>query len=61
PNGGASSRAPTPRGDLTDIALGLGYSSHSHFTASFTRAFGVPPSAWQRLSRQAGDALLPQG
>lgn len=49
------------RGDLIDIALGLGYSSHSHFTASFTRAFGVPPSAWQRLSRQAGDALLPQG
>ena len=32
------------RGDLTALALDLGYSSHSHFTAAFKRAFGVPPS-----------------
>lgn len=30
--------------DLTRIALDSGYSSHSHFTASFRRAFGVAPS-----------------
>ena len=31
-------------GDLTGLALDLGYSSHSHFTASFRKAFGVTPS-----------------
>jgi AraC family transcriptional regulator len=30
--------------DLSTLALELGFSSHSHFTASFTREFGVPPS-----------------
>ncbi|MEO6324848.1 MAG: AraC family transcriptional regulator [Thermoanaerobaculia bacterium] len=30
--------------DLTELALELGFSSHSHFTASFRKAFGVPPS-----------------
>ena len=33
------------RADLTDLALDLGYSSHSHFTAIFRRRFGVTPSA----------------
>lgn len=32
------------RRDLTDVALALGYSSHSHFTAAFRREYGVPPS-----------------
>ncbi len=31
--------------DLTTLALDLGYSSHSHFTAAFRRHFGVSPSA----------------
>ena len=31
--------------DLTTVALEVGYSSHSHFTAAFRRAFGVTPSA----------------
>lgn len=35
---------PRRRGDLTGLALDLGYSSHSHFTAAFGRAFGLPPS-----------------
>jgi AraC-like DNA-binding protein len=35
--------------DLSRLALDLGYSSHSHFTAVFRRAFGVPPSAARRL------------
>jgi AraC-like DNA-binding protein len=35
-------------GDLSQLALELGDSSHSHFTACFRRAFGVPPSAARR-------------
>lgn len=31
--------------DLTRIALEVGYSSHSHFTVAFRRAFGLAPSA----------------
>ncbi|MEP7132825.1 MAG: AraC family transcriptional regulator [Acidobacteriota bacterium] len=31
--------------DLTGIALDLGYSSHSHFSSSFRRHYGVTPSA----------------
>jgi len=36
--------AALPGVDLTDLALDLGYSSHSHFTAAFRQAFGVTPS-----------------
>lgn len=32
------------RGDLTDLALELGFSSHAHFTARFRRHFGCTPS-----------------
>ena len=35
--------------DLTRLALDLGYSSHSHFTAAFRRSFGVPPSGARKL------------
>lgn len=31
--------------DLAAIARAVGFSSHSHLTATFRRAFGVPPSA----------------
>ncbi len=31
--------------DLTRLALDLGFSSHSHFSAAFRRAFGTTPSA----------------
>jgi len=41
----ALARLPDARHDLVSLALELGFSSHSHFTASFTREFGVPPSA----------------
>jgi AraC family transcriptional regulator len=34
-----------PTSDLLTTALDLGYSSHSHFTESFRRAFRVTPSA----------------
>jgi AraC family transcriptional regulator len=33
---------------LTDLALDLGFSSHSHFTAAFQRSFGTSPSAFRR-------------
>lgn len=36
------------RADLTDLALDLGYSSHSHFTFAFRRHFGFAPSAFRR-------------
>jgi AraC family transcriptional regulator len=32
------------RRDLVTIGVGLGFSSHSHFTAVFRRSFGVTPS-----------------
>jgi len=34
--------------DLTALALDLGFSSHSHFTAVFRRAFGVAPSRYRQ-------------
>ena len=30
--------------DLTDLALELGFSSHSHFTKAFRERYGMPPS-----------------
>lgn len=39
---------------LTALALEAGFSSHSHFTAAFRRAFGLTPSAlWRSLSSTA--------
>jgi AraC-like DNA-binding protein len=39
--------------DLTTLALDLGFSSHSHFSAAFRRLYGYSPSAFKRsaLSR----------
>jgi AraC-like DNA-binding protein len=36
--------------DLTDLALDLGFCSHSHFTDSFGRTFGVPPSDFRKCA-----------
>ena len=36
--------------DLSELALGLGFSSHSHFTASFRKEFGISPRAMKRLT-----------
>ena len=44
----ALERLPKPGADLTQIALELGFSSHSHFTAAFRRTFGLTPSAFAR-------------
>jgi AraC family transcriptional regulator len=38
-------RLPESRGNLTGLALELGFASHSHFTDTFRRAFGIAPSA----------------
>lgn len=40
-------RIEPPATDLAAVALDLGFSSHSHFTLSFRRSFGLPPSAWR--------------
>jgi AraC family transcriptional regulator len=37
--------------DILSVALTLGYSGHSHFTAAFHRVFGTTPSAFRALSR----------
>jgi AraC family transcriptional regulator len=36
--------------DLSDIALRLGFTSHSHFTAAFRRRFGMTPSQYRARS-----------
>jgi AraC family transcriptional regulator len=42
---------------LTDLALELGFSSHSHFTARFRKVFGFPPSRLRGMSmRRLNDA-----
>jgi len=38
------------REDLTDVALSVGFSSHSHFTAAFRQAYGRSPSAFKKAS-----------
>ena len=49
--------------DIASIALDLGFSDHSHFTAAFRRAFGITPSraravlsrgAWRDLRERVG-------
>lgn len=39
--------------DLSALALSLGFSSHSHFTSSFRRAFGCTPSRFRESLRQS--------
>jgi AraC-like DNA-binding protein len=38
--------------DITDLALELGFSSHSHFTSTFRATFGVTPSAHRETVRR---------
>ena len=55
--------------DLTELALELGFSSHSHFSARFRAAFGTTPSRFRQQARgwlgsprpmtKAGSAPLP--
>lgn len=50
----ALERLEEPRVDLSRLAVELGFSSHSHFTAAFRRAFGRTPSE-ARGAIAAGD------
>jgi AraC-like DNA-binding protein len=47
----ALEQLPMTERDLMTLALDLGFASHSHFTASFTREYGVPPSAVRNARR----------
>ena len=44
--------------DLTTLALSLGFSSHSHFTAAFRRAFDCTPSQFRETTRFDGARRL---
>ena len=37
--------------DLTALALGIGFSSHSHFSVTFRRVFGCTPSQFRQTAR----------
>jgi AraC-like DNA-binding protein len=43
--------------DLSTLALDLGFSSHSHFSARFRRAFGITPSQARGLARARLEVL----
>jgi AraC-like DNA-binding protein len=42
--------------DLTAVALGLGFASHSHFSSAFRREFALPPSVFRRELALASSA-----
>ena len=44
--------------DLTSLALKLGFASHSHFTETFRKTFGAPPSELRKPSHQEMRQLL---
>lgn len=39
-------------GDLTTLALDVGFASHSHFSAAFRRMFGCTPSEFRHTTRK---------
>jgi AraC family transcriptional regulator len=47
----AADRLARGAADLTDLALSLGYSDHSHFTNAFRQEFGVAPSHFRARHR----------
>jgi len=44
---------PNSHGNLTGLAMKLGFSSHSHFTDLFRKAFGTPPSSFAGAVQRA--------
>jgi AraC-like DNA-binding protein len=53
--GRALDRLPE-REDITDLALELGFSSHSHFTAAFRSELGMTPSHFRSQARTGSQA-----
>ena len=49
---GARRLLEAPSVDLSGLALDLGFSSHSHFTAAFRKTFGLTPSALINASKR---------
>lgn len=49
--------APRYQGNLSALALDLGFSSHSHFTAAFRRAFGSIPSELAGIPLRGSDPV----
>lgn len=47
--------------DLTQLALDLGFSSHSHLTTAFKKAFGLAPSALREAPGRVLDQLRQMG
>jgi AraC-like DNA-binding protein len=48
--------------DITQLALELGFSSHSHFSSTFRSTFGITPSNYRQTARSRSDgAVLPPG
>jgi AraC family transcriptional regulator len=45
----AAERLAAGARDLTSLGLDVGYADHSHFTNSFRREWGVPPSRFRAL------------
>jgi AraC-like DNA-binding protein len=45
--------------DLSALALDVGFSSHSHFSAAFRRAFGCTPSEFRLATRNRQRPALP--
>ena len=43
----AAERLANGQRDLTDLALELGFSDHSHFTNTFRKEWGIPPSRFR--------------
>jgi AraC family transcriptional regulator len=51
--GAALERLAAGEGDLTGLALDLGFSDHAHFSSAFRRRFGATPSSYRGRLRSA--------
>ena len=43
--------------DITDLALELGFSSHSHFSSTFRSTYGMTPSAYRATARRRNGTM----
>ncbi len=50
-------RVPDRGADLTDLALELGFPSHSYFTECFRREFGITPTTLRAPPRSGGSGI----